>query len=136
MYSGDSIGGDAKGLVFSFIILRMARSSAEDASRLSSNTVNDTDKPRSVIRPRSRPLSVRLHVPPFPPPALQLATFDIREDVQATGSSDENKKSFKPANLKPVRNSELAEDRDLEGQPREDDLGVLDIRASKSSWNM
>ncbi|KAL1938122.1 hypothetical protein VTO73DRAFT_11951 [Trametes versicolor] len=123
------------GLVFSFIILRMARSSAEDASRLSSHTANCTDKPRSVIRPRSRPLSVRLHIPPFPPPALQLATFDIREDIQETGSSNESTNSFKPAKLK-LQNSELAEDRDLEGPPREDDLGVLDIRGSKSSWNM
>lgn len=113
----------------------MARSSAEDASRLSSHTANGTDKPRSVIRPRSRPLSVRLHVPPFPPPALQLATFNIWEDMQATGRSNESTKIFKPAKLN-LRNSELAEDRDLEGLPRADDLGVLDIRVSKSSWDM
>lgn len=127
--------GGEKGLVFSFIVLRMARSSAEEAARRSSHTGNGgVDKRHTIITPNRRPLSVQLHMPPFPPPAFHLATLDFPEDAQAMESSNASTNSVIPKEPLTRSNSSLAEDRDLEGPPGENDLDVPDIRTSKSSW--
>ncbi|EIW56943.1 uncharacterized protein TRAVEDRAFT_21881 [Trametes versicolor FP-101664 SS1] len=121
------------GLVFSFIVLRMARTSAEDAARRSSHTGND--KRHTIIAPNRRSMSVQLHMPPFPPPAFHLATLDFPEDARVTDSSNASTNTVKPVNPLTRNNTSLAEDLGLEGPPGGNDLDVLDVRTSKSSWS-
>ncbi|KAL1938115.1 hypothetical protein VTO73DRAFT_11944 [Trametes versicolor] len=124
------------GLVFSFIVLRMARSSAEDVARLTSHTWSSrSDKCRDVIPP-THPMNIQLPKPPIPPATFYPSTLDFPEDEQATASSNTSTKGAEPGELFPRNMSLHAEDRDLEGPPGEVDIAVLDIRASKASWNV
>ncbi|OJT07005.1 hypothetical protein TRAPUB_2135 [Trametes pubescens] len=110
-------------------LLRMARSSAEDATRLASHTLNGrVDNCRGVIPP-SHPMNVQLPIHPIPPATFHLSTLKFPEDAHATDSSNASTNSVKPVELLPRNMSSHAEDRDLEGTPGEIALGVLDIRA-------
>lgn len=80
-------------------------------------------------------MSVQLHMPPFPPPAFHLATLDFPEDTRVTDSSNASTDTVKPVEPLTRNNSSLAEDLDLEGPPGGNDLDVLDVRTSKSSWS-
>ncbi|EIW56944.1 uncharacterized protein TRAVEDRAFT_21882 [Trametes versicolor FP-101664 SS1] len=98
------------------------------------NTANHRLLSAAIYSTASVALALTFFLNPHNKPGF-LVCLDLFPPLIATGSSNESTNSFKPAKLN-LRNSELAEDRDLKGPPREDDLGVLDIRASKSSWNM
>ncbi|KAL1938121.1 hypothetical protein VTO73DRAFT_11950 [Trametes versicolor] len=125
------------GLVFSFIVLRMARISEKDAAQLASSfhtgSGRPTDKSRAATSP-SRPMNVRLPIPPIPPPVLDLATNNIPEDLHVTASSSASTSSAQPAEVLLRNSSSFAHD--LEGPPGEEVLGILNIRASKSLWNV
>lgn len=114
----------------------MARSSAEDVARLTSHTWSSrADKCRDVIPP-THPMNIQLPKPPIPPAAFYPSTLDFPEDEQATASSNTSTNVAEPGELFSRNMSSLAEDRDLEGPPGEVDIAVLDIRASKASWNV
>ncbi|EIW62606.1 uncharacterized protein TRAVEDRAFT_42957 [Trametes versicolor FP-101664 SS1] len=87
------------GLVFSFIVLRMARSSAEDvARRLASHTRDwESDKPSCIITSHIRPTNVQLHTPPVPLPVSRLTTRELPTDAQTTYICNASTSSIKPA---------------------------------------
>lgn len=114
----------------------MARSSAEDVAKLTSHTWSSrADKCRDVIPP-THPMNIQLPKSPIPPAAFHHSTLDFPEDGPMTASSNTSTNGAEPVELFPRNMSSHAEDRDLEGPQGEVDLAVLDIRASKASWNV
>ncbi|KAL1938112.1 hypothetical protein VTO73DRAFT_11941 [Trametes versicolor] len=113
------------GLVFSFIVLRLARSAAGDAARLDPHTQDrGADGCRDAIE-TCRPMSVLLHIPAFLPPTLQQSSVRFSNDVQLAESLVI---IIKPAEVL-LRNVPCFDDvnvSNLEGRLGEDDLNVLD----------
>ncbi|EIW56942.1 uncharacterized protein TRAVEDRAFT_49753 [Trametes versicolor FP-101664 SS1] len=126
------------GLVFSFIVLRLARSSADHVARL---PVHPQDR-GTEMRRRAIPLpfGVPPHTPPFPPPRFRLPTLDFSGDAQALESLTTSTSSIKPLEMLLRSDSSLDDargpDPEVGGRPREGDLGVLDICAEKLAWKV